>query len=87
MKRILFIILLLLFTLPCLGAEDERGRPTETYISYSDDADEFMWERIFNAYGELQWCTQRAEVIGGWVLYYGGAMVFIPDPEHKWRVK
>ncbi len=32
--------------------------------------------------------THRAPVIGGWIILtssgYGKAMVFMPDPEHKW---
>jgi hypothetical protein len=51
----------------------------------------FQWEKLNST-------TERAKVIGGWVLrsrdvddcntqYTVESMVFIPDPEHKWSVK
>lgn len=44
----------------------------------------FEWE-------EIEYCTMRAKVAGGWVLLVdtvpAKTMVFIPDPEHSWIVE
>lgn len=45
----------------------------------------FEWE-------EIDTNTQRAKVIGGWIITYsfmfadGVAMQFIPDPLHTWQI-
>lgn len=50
----------------------------------------FEWQRLDTE-------TQRAKVFGGWIVrshdvddcnnhYTVESMVFVPDPEHKWKV-
>ena len=64
---------------------------------------EFKWERISNAHNSGGGAnTYRAKVIGGWlvnnntytdVINKGNerslseSMVFVPDPNHEWKIK
>jgi hypothetical protein len=53
----------------------------------------FSWERI-DDYGASEGRTERAAVIGGWVIRTftydenaGMAMTFVPDLEHLWEIE
>ena len=57
----------------------------------------FQWEKInkiVNSATNTGSATYRAKVYGGWIVHDFNwieknpcsAMVFIPDPEHKWEI-
>jgi len=60
------------------------------------EAQHDAWERdgYPREWEEVGACTYRMPVVGGWLVHYGVsgdlamtvAMVFIPDPTHRWRL-
>lgn len=47
-----------------------------------------FWEEIRSAYqGDVAVKIEyRAKVIGGWLVKSGGAMAFVPDSKHEWKL-